>query len=103
VQEFLPSPVCTALLQEALTRFEAAGYGHLPICIAKTQNSLSDRGTWIGRPRDFRITVRDARLSAGAGFVVVYAGEILTMPGLPEHPAAEQVDLDADGRIRGLF
>jgi formate--tetrahydrofolate ligase len=88
---------------EALTRFEAAGYGHLPICVAKTQNSLSDRGTWIGRPRDFRITVRDARLSAGAGFVVVYAGEILTMPGLPEHPAAEQVDLDADGRIRGLF
>jgi formate--tetrahydrofolate ligase len=88
---------------EKLSRYEREGYGRLPICVAKTQNSLSDQGSRLGRPRGFRITVRDARLSAGAGFVVVYAGEILTMPGLPVHPAAEQVDLDDEGRIHGLF
>lgn len=88
---------------EKLSRYEREGYGRLPICVAKTQNSLSDQGSRLGRPRGFRITVRDARLSAGAGFVVVYAGEILTMPGLPVHPAAEQVDMDDEGQIHGLF
>ncbi|HEY8368972.1 MAG TPA: formate--tetrahydrofolate ligase, partial [Thermodesulfobacteriota bacterium] len=86
-----------------LARYEEAGYGRLPVCIAKTQNSLSDDPTKRGRPTGFRITVRDVRLSAGAGFVVALAGDILTMPGLPERPAAEQVDLDETGRITGLF
>ncbi|HEX7126053.1 MAG TPA: formate--tetrahydrofolate ligase [Thermodesulfobacteriota bacterium] len=86
-----------------LARYEEAGYGRLPICIAKTQNSLSDDPTRRGRPTGFRVTVRDVRLSAGAGFVVALAGDILTMPGLPERPAAEQVDLDESGRITGLF
>lgn len=88
---------------DKLARYEREGHGRLPVCIAKTQNSLSDQGARLGRPRGFRVTVRDVRLSAGAGFVVVYAGEILTMPGLPDHPAAEQVDLDEDGQIHGLF
>ncbi len=86
-----------------LARYEQAGYGRLPVCIAKTQNSLSDDPTKRGRPTGFRVTVRDARLSAGAGFVVALAGDILTMPGLPARPAAEQVDLDETGRITGLF
>ncbi len=86
-----------------LARYQEAGYGRLPVCVAKTQNSLSDDPKAHGRPTGFRVTVRDVRLSAGAGFVVALAGDILTMPGLPERPAAEQVDLDDEGRITGLF
>jgi formate--tetrahydrofolate ligase len=86
-----------------LALYERAGYGRLPVCVAKTQNSLSDDPAQPGRPSGFRVAVRDARLSAGAGFVVALAGDILTMPGLPERPAAEQVDLDQAGRVSGLF
>jgi len=86
-----------------LARYEAAGYGRLPVCVAKTQNSLSDDARKVGRPRGFRVTVRDAKLAAGAGFIVLYAGEILTMPGLGKEPAADSIDLDEDGNVVGLF
>jgi formate--tetrahydrofolate ligase len=85
-----------------LKRFGEQGYGRLPVCMAKTQNSLSDDAKKIGRPRDFTVTIRDAKVAAGAGFVVAYAGDILTMPGLPKVPAAEAIDLDADGNVVGL-
>jgi formate--tetrahydrofolate ligase len=86
-----------------LQRWEGLGYGRLPVCMAKTQNSLSDDAKKLGRPRDFTVTVRDAKLAAGAGFVVAYAGDILTMPGLPKAPGAETMDVDADGNVVGLF
>jgi formate--tetrahydrofolate ligase len=86
-----------------LARWEALGYGRLPVCMAKTQNSLSDDPKRPGRPRGFTVTVRDAKLCAGAGFVVAYAGDILTMPGLPRVPGAESMDIDAAGEIVGLF
>ena len=86
-----------------LAKYESLGYGGLPICMAKTQNSLSDDARKVGRPRGFTVTVRDAKLAAGAGFVVTYAGDILTMPGLPKVPAAEAIDIDADGNVVGLF
>jgi len=86
-----------------IERFEALGYGKLPICMAKTQYSLSDDPAKIGRPRDFRITVREVRLSAGAGFIVPVTGNIMTMPGLPKRPAACDIDIDANGVITGLF
>ena len=79
------------------------GYGHLPICMAKTQYSLSDQPHLLGRPEGFELTVREATLSAGAGFVVCLAGDVMTMPGLPARPAAEQILVDADGQIQGLF
>ena len=86
-----------------LANIEAMGYGSLPVCIAKTQYSLSDDASLLGRPSGFTITVRTARLSAGAGFVVCETGAIMTMPGLPKKPAAENIDVDADGKITGLF
>jgi formate--tetrahydrofolate ligase len=89
--------------QTKLQRFEAMGHGRLPICMAKTQNSLSDDAKKVGRPRGFTVTVRDAKLCAGAGFVVAYAGDIMTMPGLPKRPAAEAIDLDERGHVVGLF
>ncbi|MBQ9414235.1 MAG: formate--tetrahydrofolate ligase [Clostridia bacterium] len=89
--------------KKELDRLESLGYGHLPVCMAKTQYSLSDDPTKIGRPTDFTVTVRDVRLSAGAGFVVVLTGNIMTMPGLPKVPAAEKIDIDENGRISGLF
>jgi formate--tetrahydrofolate ligase len=92
-------PAAAAKLQ----RWESLGYGRLPVCMAKTQNSLSDDTKKLGRPRDFTVTVRDAKLAAGAGFVVAYAGDILTMPGLPKTPGAETMDVDADGNVVGLF
>ncbi|HIV61445.1 MAG TPA: formate--tetrahydrofolate ligase [Candidatus Butyricicoccus avistercoris] len=79
------------------------GFGNLPICMAKTQYSLSDDQTKLGRPTGFDITVRSVRLAAGAGFVVCETGAIMTMPGLPKVPAAEKIDIDADGKIVGLF
>lgn len=88
---------------KSLKRFEEMGYGHLPVCMAKTQYSLSDDPTRLGRPQGFQVTVREATLSAGAGFVVAILGTIMTMPGLPKSPAAERLDLTDDGRIRGLF
>ncbi|MGH7332418.1 MAG: formate--tetrahydrofolate ligase [Candidatus Rokuibacteriota bacterium] len=86
-----------------LARYEELGYGRLPMCMAKTQNSLSDDPKKLGRPRGFTVTVRDARLSAGAGFVVAYAGDVLTMPGLPKKPAAEAIDINEAGHVIGLF
>ena len=86
-----------------LVNIEAMGYGSLPICMAKTQYSLSDDVSLLGRPTDFTITVRTARLSAGAGFVVCETGAIMTMPGLPKKPAAENIDVEEDGKIIGLF
>jgi formate--tetrahydrofolate ligase len=88
---------------QKLARWQTMGHGRLPVCMAKTQNSLSDDPKKIGRPRGFTITVRDARLCAGAGFVVAYAGDVLTMPGLPKVPGAEGMDVDAAGNITGLF
>src|SRR3989449_413764 len=86
-----------------LEHWQAAGYGRLAVCIAKTQNSLSDDAKKPGRPRGFTVTVRDAKLAAGAGFVIAYTGDILTMPGLPRVPGAESIDIDLDGNIVGLF
>ena len=88
---------------QKLARWQAMGHGRLPVCMAKTQNSLSDDPKKAGRPRGFNITVRDARLCAGAGFVVAYAGDVLTMPGLPKVPGAEGMDVDAAGNVTGLF
>ena len=88
---------------KALALYESLGFGRLPVCMAKTQSSLSDDAKKLGRPRDFTVTIRDAKVAAGAGFVVAYAGDILTMPGLPKVPAAEVIDLDADGNVVGLF
>jgi formate--tetrahydrofolate ligase len=85
-----------------IAQAEALGYGGLPICMAKTQRSLSDDPTLLGRPRDFTVTVSEVRISAGAGFLVPITGEILTMPGLPRVPNAERIDVDAEGRITGL-
>ena len=86
-----------------LENITAMGYGHLPVCMAKTQYSLSDDQTLLGRPQGFQITVRTARLAAGAGFVVCETGAIMTMPGLPKLPAAEKIDISADGKVTGLF
>lgn len=86
-----------------LADIDKMGLSHLPVCMAKTQYSLSDDPTKLGRPQGFRLTVRELKISAGAGFIVALTGDILTMPGLPKHPAAEQMDIDADGRISGLF
>ena len=79
------------------------GYGNLPVCVAKTQYSLSDDASLLGRPTEVVVNVRTARLAAGAGFVVVETGSIMTMPGLPKKPAAVGIDVDADGKITGLF
>lgn len=89
--------------QRALKRIEEMGFGNLPVCMAKTQYSLSDDQTKLGRPAGFTINVRDAYVSAGAGFVVVLTGSIMTMPGLPKKPAAENIDVDENGCITGLF
>ena len=86
-----------------INHFEKMGYGRLPVCIAKTQYSLSDNPKLLGRPEGFALNVADVRLSSGAGFLVVRTGEIMTMPGLPKHPAAEKIDIQEDGRIEGLF
>jgi len=86
-----------------LARWEEAGYGHLPVCIAKTQYSFSTDPALLGAPTGHIVSVRDVRLAAGAGFVVAICGEIMTMPGLPRVPAAESIRVDGDGRIQGLF
>ncbi len=93
----------TAQAEKAIKEIESIGFGDLPICIAKTQYSLSDNPQLLGKPKNFRITVRDARLSSGAGFVVIYTGDILTMPGLPKKPSALNIDCDNNGNISGLF
>ncbi len=93
----------TAQAAKAIAQIDALGHGNLPVCIAKTQYSLSDDPTLLGKPENFKITVRDVTLSAGAGFIVVLTGNIMTMPGLPKSPAALCIDCDNDGNITGLF
>jgi formate--tetrahydrofolate ligase len=92
-----------AKARKKLLRFEADGFAGVPVCIAKTQYSLSDNAKLLGRPRGFAVTVTDASLSAGAGFVVALCGEIMTMPGLPKAPAAERIDVDDEGNISGIL
>ena len=89
--------------EKQLDKLEAMGFGGVPVCIAKTQYSFSDDPTKLGAPEGFTVTVKNVRISAGAGFAVVLTGDIMTMPGLPKVPAAERIDVDADGRITGLF
>ncbi|OAT23386.1 formate--tetrahydrofolate ligase [Proteus myxofaciens] len=91
------------IAQARLQEIEASGFGHFPICMAKTQYSLSDNAKLLGRPTDFSITVREVYVSAGAGFVVALTGSITTMPGLPKIPAAMSIDIDNNGNISGLF
>lgn len=93
----------TPQAEKAIQEIENIGFRNLPICVAKTQYSLSDNASLLGKPKNFNITVRDAKLSAGAGFVVIYTGDILTMPGLPKAPSALNIDCDTDGNITGLF
>lgn len=88
---------------KALKEFEDLGYGNLPICMAKTQYSFSDDPALLGRPSGFTITIRNCRISAGAGFIVVLTGDVMTMPGLPKVPAAEKIDVSDEGVISGLF
>ena len=93
----------TAAAKKNLQEIEELGFDKMPVCMAKTQYSLSDDAAKLGRPTGFRITVRELKISAGAGFIVALTGNILTMPGLPKHPAAENMDIDANGKITGLF
>ena len=89
--------------REQIERLNALGFSNLPVCIAKTQYSFSDNPTLLGAPDDFKITVKKVKVSAGAGFIVVLTGDIMTMPGLPKIPAAEKIDVDENGKIVGLF
>ncbi len=89
--------------KKELARLTELGFGNLPVCIAKTQYSFSDDPTKLGAPEDFTVTVKNVKVSAGAGFVVVLTGDIMTMPGLPKSPAAERIDVSSDGVITGLF
>ena len=93
----------SAQAKAQLKRLEKLGFGNLPVCMAKTQYSLSDNPDLLGRPRHFRIDIREAYVSAGAGFVVVLTGAVMTMPGLPKKPAAFSIDVDEEGAITGLF
>ncbi len=93
----------SAAVSKEIANLERLGFGNLPICMAKTQSSLSDNPNLLGRPKDFTVEVRDAYVSAGAGFIVVLTGSVMTMPGLPKTPAAHNIDVDDSGRIVGLF
>ncbi len=93
----------TPAAEKAVARLEDMGFGNMPVCMAKTQYSLSDDQNKLGRPSGFSINVRDVYVSAGAGFVVAITGNIMTMPGLPKHPAADNIDVDENGKITGLF
>ena len=93
----------SAAASKTLAELTELGYGDLPVCIAKTQYSFSDNAKLTGAPTGFTMEVREVRLAAGAGFVVVICGSIMTMPGLPKKPAAVNIDVDADGKITGLF
>ncbi len=95
--------VLTANAQKQAKQLEDMGFGNCPICVAKTQYSLTDDQTKLGAPTDFEVTVRNLKISAGAGFIVALTGEIMTMPGLPKVPAAERIDVDETGKISGLF
>ncbi|MBQ2564312.1 MAG: formate--tetrahydrofolate ligase, partial [Oscillospiraceae bacterium] len=93
----------TPTAEKQLQQLEEMGFGKMPICMAKTQYSFSDDPLKLGAPKDFMITVRNLKVSAGAGFIVALTGDIMTMPGLPKVPAAERIDVDANGVISGLF
>lgn len=93
----------SAAAKKAIAQIEALGYGNLPICMAKTQYSLSDNAKLLGRPKGFKLSVQNVKLSAGAGFIVVLTGNIMTLPGLPKTPAANSIDIDNAGNIYGLF
>ena len=95
--------VLTANAQKQAKELTALGFANCPICVAKTQYSLTDDQTKLGAPTDFEVTVRNLKVSAGAGFIVALTGEIMTMPGLPKVPAAEKIDVDENGKITGLF
>ena len=93
------SPAAT----RSLHQLERLGFSDLPICMAKTQYSLSDYPTLLGQPKGFTVSVQDLTISAGAGFIVILTGDVLKMPGLPKKPAAENIDIDQNGKITGLF
>ena len=95
--------ILTPAAQKQAKQLFDLGFGDLPVCMAKTQYSLSDDPTLLGAPEGFTVTVRSLRVSAGAGFIVALTGDIMTMPGLPKTPAAEKIDVDENGRITGLF
>jgi formate--tetrahydrofolate ligase len=93
----------TLAAEKQIKQLEEQGFSKMPVCVAKTQYSFSDDKNKLGAPKDFRITVKNVKVSAGAGFIVVLTGNIMTMPGLPKHPAAENIDVDEQGKITGLF
>ena len=93
----------TAQAEKDIKLLEANGFGNLPVCVAKTQYSFSDNASLLGAPRGFTITVRQVKVSAGAGFIVALTGNIMTMPGLGKSPAAFRIDVDETGKITGLF
>ena len=95
--------VYEAAASKAIDRIEALGFGNLPVCMAKNQYSLSDDQKKLGRPEGFTLHIREVYVNAGAGFVVAITGTVMTMPGLPKVPAANNIDVDADGNITGLF
>ena len=95
--------VYTPAAKKALAKLTELGFGKMPVCMAKTQYSLSDNPALLGRPYKFKITVREVRVSAGAGFIVALTGNIMTMPGLPKAPAAHNMDVLENGEITGLF
>ena len=89
--------------KKEIDKLASLGFDKIPVCMAKTQYSFSDDPTKLGAPEGFTVTVRNVKVSAGAGFIVVLTGDIMTMPGLPKVPAAEKIDVDSNGRISGLF
>ena len=95
--------VLTPAAKKQAERLTALGFDKIPVCVAKTQYSFSDDPTKLGAPEGFTVTVRNLKVSAGAGFLVALTGDIMTMPGLPKSPAAERIDVDENGRITGLF
>ncbi len=95
--------VLTANAKKQAQQLTDLGFGDLPICMAKTQYSFSDDQTLLGAPSGFEVTVRNLKVSAGAGFIVALTGDIMTMPGLPKVPSAEKIDVDENGKITGLF
>ena len=97
------SVMYTANAKKQIAQLTALGFDKLPICVAKTQYSFSDDQNLKGAPKDFDVTVRNVKVSAGAGFLVALTGDIMTMPGLPKVPSAEKIDVDATGKISGLF
>lgn len=93
----------TPSARKEIAQLESLGFADMPVCMAKTQYSFSDDGAKLGAPRNFRITVREVKVSAGAGFVVALTGNVMTMPGLGKSPAAFRIDVDETGKISGLF